>query len=109
MDIFLITSLQGFKNKKLIKSKTWLVDVCEEKQAAFPTRTYINFQGESFTYGFVEKQANKIANLAQYEGWSCNDVVALFLPNKPSYIWICQGKMIKDNNCYISISIHRLR
>ena len=93
-DAIFLTSFsifQAFDTKNKVKSKKWMIDQCEEKAAAHPSRTFMHFQDKTFTYGFVNQKANKVANWAETEGWKCQDVVALFLHNDPSYAWICPG------------------
>uniref|UniRef100_A0A3B3ZT79 long-chain-fatty-acid--CoA ligase n=1 Tax=Periophthalmus magnuspinnatus TaxID=409849 RepID=A0A3B3ZT79_9GOBI len=57
-----------------------------------PDKVFVHFEGRQCTYEEVDKQSAKVARALQAEAkLQEGDVVAIFLPNNPSYMWTFLG------------------
>ncbi|CAN9499428.1 unnamed protein product [Ophioblennius macclurei] len=57
-----------------------------------PSKVFLHFEGSAYTYGEVDKRSNKVARALQAEiRLKEGDLVALFLPNEPSFVWTWLG------------------
>ncbi len=69
-----------------------LYDIFEEKAAAIPSKRFLIFQDNNYSYDFVQKQMNKVSRVAYELGIRKGDVVALLMHNEPAFIWTFFGK-----------------
>ncbi len=88
--------------KTLSRVKRWVDPVSEEPDVLLPDdletcidqygeRTAIRFEGRSWTYGDIDKLANRIAYWALMKGLHRGDTVALLMENRPEYIAVWYG------------------
>lgn len=57
-----------------------------------PHKTFIYFEGKSYSYSEVDRQSNKVARALQtVAGLTEGDTVALFLGNEPVFVWVWLG------------------
>nr|XP_057931564.1 hsFATP2a_ACSVL_like domain-containing protein [Doryrhamphus excisus] len=85
---FAVTFLK-YKRSKPFHS---IVDGFLDAVRRHPTKTFLHFEGQQFSYGEVDKQSNKVARALQEEaGLMEGDPVALFLANEPNIVWTWLG------------------
>jgi long-chain acyl-CoA synthetase len=58
----------------------------EQHAAADPERIAIRFEGNSTTYGQLNRAANQLAAGLRSAGIAAGDRVALYLPNLPAFV-----------------------
>ncbi len=77
------------------ESTLLLGDEMEQRLDEFADRTFVEFEGQRWTYGQLEERANKYANWALGQGLKSGECVALFMENQPDYIafWIGMSKV----------------
>lgn len=87
-----ITSLSiGMKLRKIGKQKPLytILDCFLEKVAKQPQKTFVLFEGTSFTYSQAEKTSNRVARALQKHGQlKEGDTVALLMENEPNFLWL---------------------
>ncbi|XP_032437651.1 long-chain fatty acid transport protein 2 [Xiphophorus hellerii] len=92
---YMLRSLRlGIRLTKYRKSKPFysILDCFLDAVKRQPTKTFILFEGRSFSYGEADLQSNKVARALQAEArLKEGDTVALFLPNEPSFVWTWLG------------------
>ncbi len=69
-----------------------MYDIFEERAKSNPSKTFLIFQDNNYSYEFVQKQMNKISRLAYERGIRKGDVVALLMHNEPAFIWTFYGR-----------------
>ncbi|ESP00514.1 hypothetical protein LOTGIDRAFT_112354 [Lottia gigantea] len=77
--------------EKAVENGYLIIDKFEHKVKIHPQKPFIIYEGNVFTYEFVDQQANKVARIVRQWGLSEGDSVALFFPNSPEYIWTMLG------------------
>src|SRR5258706_204639 len=68
--------------------------ICDDLEAAvdrWRLRIAFRFEGHSLTYGELDAQANRVAHWALATGLKPGGAVAMLLPNRLHYRWICCG------------------
>nr|XP_020477607.1 very long-chain acyl-CoA synthetase-like [Monopterus albus] len=81
--------LLGYKTIKPFYS---ILDCFLDAVKRHPTKIFLHFEGREYSYGEVDVQSNKVARALQAEiRLKEGDVVALFLANEPSFVWIWLG------------------
>ncbi|XP_035250820.1 very long-chain acyl-CoA synthetase-like isoform X1 [Anguilla anguilla] len=69
-----------------------ILDCFLEAAQKHPNKTFIVFEGKTFSYSEADKQSNKVArSLLEHARLKEGDTVALFLGNEPSYLLIWLG------------------
>lgn len=77
--------LGRFKRQKPFYS---ILDCFLEKVAKQPQKTFILFEGSSYTYGQADRESNRAARaLSTHARLAAGDTVALFLGNEPQFVW----------------------
>ena len=68
-------------------------EMWEEQVDAHPDKVAVisTEDGRSFTFREVEERANQVAHWAIKNGYKCGDVVALFVENRPEFIFMQLG------------------
>ncbi len=92
-------------SKRYVRQKKTIYDIFAEKAAKMPTKTFLIFQDNSYSYDFMMKQMNKIARAAYQRGIRKGDVVALLMPNEPAFLWTLYGTKHRIDNVKCSISV----
>ena len=72
-------------------ANTFLIDKFESHAAAQPHKAMVIFEEGVYTYGFMEEQANRVANMVRRLGLKVGDTVALMVRNEPAFIWTFLG------------------
>lgn len=81
--------LESYKRRKPFYS---IVDCFLDSVRRQPHKTFIQFEGRSFSYLEVDRESNRVAHaLRTVAGLKKGDTVALFLGNEPNYIWTWLG------------------
>lgn len=69
-----------------------IIDCFLDAVKKHPHKPFIHFMGETHSYSDVDRKSNKVAHaLQKVAGLKDGDIVALFLSNEPSFIWIWLG------------------
>lgn len=63
-----------------------LASYLEAHAAAQPDRVAIRFEGQSVSYGELERRASRLADAMQKAGIQAGERVALYLPNVPEFV-----------------------
>lgn len=74
--------------------KMTFIDVFEKMAASRPSKVFLRYNDESYTYGDVQRRMNKVANMALTLGLKPGDTVAMFMYNEPAYIWTWMGELV---------------
>lgn len=64
-----------------------LGELLEEKAATIGERTFFCYQGETYSYEDLNRNANAVANKLRRMGVSTGDVVCISLYNRPEYLY----------------------
>jgi len=73
------------------KQKHNVADIISETIIKYPHKTAFLFEGHSWTFREVDEYSNRIANVFKSKGYVKGDVVALFMENRPEYVFIWLG------------------
>lgn len=66
-----------------------ILDCFLDKVAKQPQKTFVFFEGRSFTYSQADKESNRAARaLLKHANLKEGDTVALFMENEPYYVWL---------------------
>jgi amino acid adenylation domain-containing protein len=65
----------------------------------------LSSDGEQVGWKQMEQRSNQMARLLRERGIGREDVVAIFLPRSPEYIWTCLG-VLKAGAAYLPIDAH---
>lgn len=69
-----------------------IVDCFSDSVKKHPHKTFVHFEGKTYTYSDVERESNKVANaLRSVAALKEGDTVALFVGNEPCFIWTWLG------------------
>ncbi|KAA0724259.1 Very long-chain acyl-CoA synthetase [Triplophysa tibetana] len=69
-----------------------IVDCFLDAVKKHPRKTFVHFEGKTYTYSDVERESNKVANaLRSVAALKEGDTVALFIGNEPCFIWTWLG------------------
>jgi crotonobetaine/carnitine-CoA ligase len=71
--------------KEISEDMTW-ADLIEEKAAKYGNKTYIIFEGKSFTYRQMDENANRVANYLLSLGAGKGNGLAIIMGNCPQYL-----------------------
>lgn len=83
-----------------------ILDCFLEKVAKQPQKTFVLFEGSSFTYSQADKTSNRVARALQKHGQlKEGDTVALLLENEPNFLWLwlalaklgCTASLLNNN------------
>lgn len=83
-----------------------ILDCFLEKVAKQPQKTFVLFEGTSFTYSQADKTSNRVARALQKHGQlKEGDTVALLLENEPNFLWLwlalaklgCTASLLNNN------------
>lgn len=89
---YLVDSLiVGKKLAKYGKQKPFysILDCFLDKVAKQPQKTFVLFEGSSFTYSQADKESNRAARaLLKHANLKEGDTVALFMENEPNFVWL---------------------
>ncbi|XP_075998666.1 long-chain fatty acid transport protein 2-like [Genypterus blacodes] len=87
----LVLGIRMIRYKKL-KPFYSIVDRFLDATRTHPDKIFVHFEGASYSYSRVDRESNKVARALQAEAkLEEGDVVALFLPNEPVFIWTWLG------------------
>lgn len=76
----------GFKKQKPYYS---ILDRFLDQVKEQPHKTFILFEGRSYSYSDADKESNKVARaLLKHTNLKEGDTVALFIGNEPHFIWM---------------------
>ena len=65
--------------------------ILAEKAERIPDKTFLLWEGRSWTYAALEQMTNRYANSLRALGIGHGDHVAVMLPNCPEFFWVCWG------------------
>ncbi|XP_046574399.1 LOW QUALITY PROTEIN: very long-chain acyl-CoA synthetase-like [Haliotis rubra] len=82
--------LKTEKDKDL-ESGEFLIDRFEKHVYNQPRKPFIIFEGNVFTYEYIDQQANRVANVVRTWGLSVGDTVAMMIYNEPAFVWTFLG------------------
>lgn len=89
---YLVDSLIVGKNlAKYGKQKPFysILDCFLDKVAKQPQKTFVLFEGSTFTYSQADKESNRAARaLLKHANLKEGDTVALFMENEPNFVWL---------------------
>ncbi|XP_072550767.1 long-chain fatty acid transport protein 2 isoform X2 [Salminus brasiliensis] len=91
-----LVALVRFVSRRRLRPSFLAVDRFLEQAARHPTRTFFVFEGETFSYGAVDRRSNRIAHaLLAHSSLRAGDTAALFLRNEPDflYAWLALAKL----------------
>jgi len=77
-------------------------ELFEEQAARTPDRTALVFEGQSLTYGELNRRANALAHLLQQKGIGAESVVALCLDRSPEMVVALLG-VLKSGGAYLPL------
>lgn len=77
--------------KRCQRKNVAIADVFNQYVAKHPQKPCFIFEGDEWTFREVNEYSNRIANLFQQNGFKKNDVVALFMENRPEFVCIWLG------------------
>ena len=83
---------QVMKLQQMCDQRKFLVDIFEEKSNEQPDKILMIYDDKTYTYGFVNKQANRVARSAMKIGITRGQTVALMVHNEPAFVWTLLGK-----------------
>ncbi|KAM7424424.1 hypothetical protein PAMA_000663 [Pampus argenteus] len=92
----LLWILVRFVSRRMRRPLFFALDRFLEQTAAYPDKTFIVFENESYTYTCADKRSNKIANALQsHPRYKDGDTVALFMGNEPAFMftWLALAKL----------------
>ncbi|XP_067666616.1 long-chain fatty acid transport protein 2-like isoform X2 [Haliotis asinina] len=76
---------------KDFESGEFLIDRFEKHVLEHPKKPFIIFEGNVFTYEYIDQQANKVANVVKRWGLSAGETVAMMIYNEPAFVWTFLG------------------
>ena len=82
----------GIKVKRLEAKNKLMIDLFENQVKRIPQKPFVIFEDQKYTYEYMNKQANKVAHIAQSIGLKKGDIVAMMQLNEPAFIWTFFGK-----------------
>ena len=85
-------SMLAYTNYK--RKNMQLVDIFEQQVKKFPKKTFLIFQGQHFSYEFVDKQANRVAHLAGKLGLKKGDTACMMMYNEAVFVYVYLGRPI---------------
>lgn len=68
-----------------------IADVFHKYVAKHPQKACFLYEGREWSFREVNDMSNRVANLFQQHGFKKNDVIALFMENRPEFICIWLG------------------
>lgn len=93
---------------KRVKPLYSILDCFLDAVKKHPSKIFIHFEGNSYTYLEVDKQSNKVANAFRtFASLKEGDTVALFLGNEPCYAWIWLG--LAKLGCPVALLNYNIR
>ena len=84
--------------QKLCDNNCYIVDIFEQKAMEQPDKVFVIFEDRTYTYKFVNEQANRVARAALKIGIKRGDTIAMMMVNEPAFIWTYLGNF---KNMYI--------
>uniref|UniRef100_A0A8C6VWX1 long-chain-fatty-acid--CoA ligase n=1 Tax=Nothobranchius furzeri TaxID=105023 RepID=A0A8C6VWX1_NOTFU len=98
----------GIKYSKITRKFYSILDCFMEKVSEHPQKTFLVFEGSSYTYSQADKESNKVARaLLTHANLKEGDTVALFLGNEPYYVWTWLG--LAKLGCVSSLLNYNIR
>ncbi|XP_046574480.1 very long-chain acyl-CoA synthetase-like [Haliotis rubra] len=76
---------------KDFESGEFLIDRFEKHVYNQPRKPFIIFEGNVFTYEYIDQQANRVTNVVRTWGLSVGDTVAMMIYNEPAFVWTFLG------------------
>ncbi|XP_067664718.1 long-chain fatty acid transport protein 2-like [Haliotis asinina] len=76
---------------KDFESGELLIDRFEKHVYNQPKKPFIIFEGNIFTYEYIDQQANRVANIVKTWGLSAGETVAMMIYNEPAFVWTFLG------------------
>ena len=77
--------------KSYVKNNQMIVDIFEMRAKENPSKTFLIFQDNNYSYEFMEKKMNQVARAGLELGLKAGDVVAVLMENEPAFIWTFYG------------------
>lgn len=77
--------------KRVIRQQLTLCDLFSKTVTNYPDRVAFMFEDKKWTFSDVECFSNKVANYFQSVGYSKGDVVAIFMENRPEFVFFWLG------------------
>ncbi|KAI4894324.1 hypothetical protein NFI96_005952 [Prochilodus magdalenae] len=102
----LLLVLLRFFARKRLRPPFLAVDRFAEQVARHPARTFLVFEGETFSYSAADRRSNRIAHaLLEHSSLRAGDSAALFLRNEPDFVFVwlalaklgCAAALLNDN------------
>uniref|UniRef100_A0A8C6U7V0 long-chain-fatty-acid--CoA ligase n=1 Tax=Neogobius melanostomus TaxID=47308 RepID=A0A8C6U7V0_9GOBI len=81
----------GIRTGKFKKQKPYytVLDRFLEQVKNLPNKTFIIFEGRTFTYSYADKESNKVARaLQKHTDLKEGDIAALLIGNEPDFVWL---------------------
>lgn len=73
------------------KNGRFIINMFEEAVLRHPRKAFVIFEDRIYTYGFMNDQANKVANIAMNWGLRVGECIAIMMENEPAFIWTFLG------------------
>lgn len=90
--IQIASGMKIFKQSQaILNSKENMISVFDKCLSLHPNKTMLIFEGQHYTYDYMNKMASRVGNHMLSCGMK-QDVVAIYLTNSPQFIWIVLGK-----------------
>lgn len=77
--------------KKCHRKNVAIADVFNQYVAKHPQKACFIYEGHEWSFREVNELSNRVANLFQQNGYKKNDVVGLFMENRPEFVCIWLG------------------
>ncbi|XP_046845148.1 long-chain fatty acid transport protein 4-like [Xenia sp. Carnegie-2017] len=77
--------------KRVIRQQLTVCDLFSKTVTNYPDRVAFMFEDKKWTFRDVECFSNKVANYFQSVGYSKGDVVAIFMENRPEFVFFWLG------------------
>ena len=71
---------------------SFVIEKFEANVAKNPSKVMLIFEDCMYTYGFIDQQANKVANMMRKVGLKMDDTVAMMIHNEPAFVWTMLGE-----------------
>ena len=82
------------KLKSMCDKGYFLPDVFEDQAKRIPDKVFFVFEDKTYTYKFVNEQANRVARAALKLGIKNGETVAMMVYNEPAFLWTYLGKNV---------------
>ncbi|XP_054900812.1 long-chain fatty acid transport protein 2-like [Poeciliopsis prolifica] len=90
---YAVTAIRiGLRMRKIKRNFSSMLDCFLDRAKQHPQKTFLIFEGSSYTYSQADRESNKVARaLATHARLKEGDAAALFLGNEPQFVWLWLG------------------